>query len=95
MYTEDDLIPLSALQHILFCERQCVLIHVEQVWAENRDATVVFCNRLISKQSRTFDQMAQAALSGQQNYTYGLTKGCTTFGTCSGCLWAIEIFILD
>jgi CRISPR-associated exonuclease Cas4 len=35
MYTEDDLIPLSALQHILFCERQCALIHIEQVWVEN------------------------------------------------------------
>ena len=30
-----DLIPLSALQHYLFCPRQCALIHVEQVWAEN------------------------------------------------------------
>lgn len=33
---EDDLIPLSALQHYLYCPRQCALIHVEQVWAENR-----------------------------------------------------------
>lgn len=36
MYAEDDLIPLSALQHFLFCSRQCALIHVEQVWEENR-----------------------------------------------------------
>jgi CRISPR-associated exonuclease Cas4 len=35
-YTQDDLLPLSGLQHILFCERQCALIHVEQVWDENR-----------------------------------------------------------
>jgi CRISPR-associated exonuclease Cas4 len=35
-YTEDDLLPLSGLQHLLFCERQCALIHVEQVWNENR-----------------------------------------------------------
>jgi len=35
-YTQDDLLPLSGLQHILFCERQCALIHVEQAWAENR-----------------------------------------------------------
>ena len=35
-YSEDDLLPLSGLQHMLFCERQCALIHVEQVWAENR-----------------------------------------------------------
>lgn len=33
---ESDLIALSALQHYRFCPRQCALIHVEQVWAENR-----------------------------------------------------------
>lgn len=32
---EDALIPLSALQHFLFCPRQCALIHVEQIWAED------------------------------------------------------------
>lgn len=31
-----DLLPISALQHLLYCERQCALIHVEQVWAENQ-----------------------------------------------------------
>lgn len=35
-YTEDNLIMLSALQHFSFCPRQCALIHLEQVWAENR-----------------------------------------------------------
>lgn len=35
MYTEEDLIQLSALQHFVFCERQCALIHIEQVWSEN------------------------------------------------------------
>ena len=33
---EDDLIMISALQHYAFCPRQCALIHVEQVWDENR-----------------------------------------------------------
>ena len=36
MFSEDDLIQLSALQHLVFCERQCALIHIEQVWEENR-----------------------------------------------------------
>jgi len=36
MYSEDDLLMLSALQHFLFCPRQCALIHVEQLWFENR-----------------------------------------------------------
>ncbi|MEO5357297.1 MAG: CRISPR-associated protein Cas4 [Nitrospirae bacterium YQR-1] len=35
MFTEDELIQLSALQHLVFCERQCALIHIEQVWDEN------------------------------------------------------------
>lgn len=36
VFEEDDLRPLSALQHLVFCERQCALIHLEQQWAENR-----------------------------------------------------------
>ena len=32
---EDALISLSALQHHLFCPRQCALIHVEGLWAED------------------------------------------------------------
>jgi CRISPR-associated exonuclease Cas4 len=35
MVEDEDLLPLSALQHIVFCERQFALIHVEQQWAEN------------------------------------------------------------
>lgn len=34
-WAEDDLIPISALQHFLYCPRQCALIHVEQVFEEN------------------------------------------------------------
>ena len=30
-----DSLPISALQHWLFCPRQCALIHVERLWAEN------------------------------------------------------------
>lgn len=35
------------------------------------DLTVIFCRRLISKKSRTFDQMEQAARSGKQNIAEG------------------------
>lgn len=40
MYSEEQLVMISALQHLAFCERQCALIHVEQQWADNR-ATVL------------------------------------------------------
>ncbi len=33
MHDESSLLPLSALQHLRFCERRCALIHIEQVWA--------------------------------------------------------------
>ncbi len=35
MYTEDDFIMISALQHYVYCPRQCGLIHVDDVWSEN------------------------------------------------------------
>lgn len=35
-YSEEDLLPISGLQHMAFCPRQCALIHLEQVWDENR-----------------------------------------------------------
>lgn len=31
----DDSIPISALQHYVYCPRQVALIHIEQVWSEN------------------------------------------------------------
>jgi CRISPR-associated exonuclease Cas4 len=34
LYIEDELLPLSALQHLIFCERQCALIHIEQEWRD-------------------------------------------------------------
>ena len=34
-YKEDEPIMLSALQHFIYCPRQCALIHIEQAWSEN------------------------------------------------------------
>src|SRR3984893_14266117 len=31
-----DPLPISALQHAVYCLRQAALIHIERVWAENR-----------------------------------------------------------
>ena len=35
-FDEDDCLPISALQHFLFCERRSALIHIEGLWANNR-----------------------------------------------------------
>lgn len=36
MASAEEPIPLSALQHAVYCLRQAALIHLERVWAENR-----------------------------------------------------------
>lgn len=33
---EEELVALSALQHWLYCPRQCALIHLERQWSDNR-----------------------------------------------------------
>jgi len=35
MFDDEALLPISVLQHYLFCPRQCALIHIERIWAEN------------------------------------------------------------
>ncbi|NMC86491.1 MAG: Dna2/Cas4 domain-containing protein, partial [Anaerolineaceae bacterium] len=34
-YTSEELLPLSGIQHFVFCRRQWALIHVERQWQEN------------------------------------------------------------
>lgn len=36
MYSEDDMLMLSGIQHFRFCPRQWALIHLEQQWNDNR-----------------------------------------------------------
>ena len=35
LYDEEDLLPLSGIQHFAYCPRQWALIHVENQWLEN------------------------------------------------------------
>lgn len=35
LYSDDELLSLSLLQHFVFCERQCALMCNEQLWADN------------------------------------------------------------
>lgn len=36
MFREEQLLPISALQHFRFCQRRAALVHIEGLWAENR-----------------------------------------------------------
>ena len=35
MYSDDDMLMLSGIQHFRFCPRQWALIHIDQQWADN------------------------------------------------------------
>lgn len=39
MFSEDDYLQLSGIQHFAFCRRQWALIHIEDLWAENLRTT--------------------------------------------------------
>ncbi|MBJ7312343.1 CRISPR-associated protein Cas4 [Rugamonas sp. CCM 8940] len=54
---DEELIPLSALQHFLYCPRQCALIHVEQMWAENR----------LTAEGKLLHERADQAQTGQRH----------------------------
>lgn len=36
MYAEEDLLPLSGLQHFTFCDRRWALVQIEMQWADNQ-----------------------------------------------------------
>ncbi|MBC7287558.1 MAG: CRISPR-associated protein Cas4 [Armatimonadetes bacterium] len=36
MFDDEDLLPLSAIRHVAFCERRAALVYIEHQWAENR-----------------------------------------------------------
>jgi len=60
MYAEDALLPISGLQHLLFCERQCALIHIEMAWAEN----------LFTMEGRILHERVDSGESGFQGEKY-------------------------
>ncbi len=35
LYSEEDMLMLSGIQHFMFCPRQWALIHIEQQWSDN------------------------------------------------------------
>ncbi len=35
MYNEDDLLPISALSQLIFCERRAAMMHIERIWKDN------------------------------------------------------------
>jgi CRISPR-associated exonuclease Cas4 len=64
-------IPISALQHAVYCLRQAALIHVERVWAENRftaegDALHAVADKGGSRKARGMRQVLSLPLASER-----------------------------
>jgi CRISPR-associated exonuclease Cas4 len=35
LYDEEELLPVSGLQHLLYCPRRAALVHIEDIWTDN------------------------------------------------------------
>lgn len=75
MFSEQQLIPISALQHWIFCPRQCGLIHIEQAWSENRLTAEgrLLHERVHSAQSENRSDVRITRGLWLVSYEYGLT----------------------
>jgi CRISPR-associated exonuclease Cas4 len=78
MFSEDEFIHISALQHYVFCPRQCALIHVDDVWNDN-----VFTVRgnILHEKVDTDTYETRGALKTVRglkihSFTYGLAGRC-------------------
>ncbi len=77
-YSENEMIPLSALQHLLYCPRQCALIHLEQQWAENCFTTE---GRVMHRQAHGGPDESRPGI----RITRGLPVGSLTLGVSGQC----------
>lgn len=65
LFPEEDLLPISALQHFLYCPRQCALIHLEQLWSENRftaEGRILHAATDQGRSQRSGDTLRQTAM---------------------------------
>jgi CRISPR-associated exonuclease Cas4 len=74
----ENLILLSALQHILFCERQFALIHVEQIWEDNRFTAEgeVLHERVHREHAENRKKFREEYGMAVRSLKYGLTGKC-------------------
>ena len=64
------------LQHLVFCERQWALIHIEQLWEENR----------LTAEGRVLHERAHESGGGDRGRACGWRAGCG----CVRCGWGLS-----
>jgi CRISPR-associated exonuclease Cas4 len=86
-YIEDEYFSLSALQHMIFCKRQCALIHVEQLWVENKFTAE---GRIMHERVDRGDQVGR----GRVRIEYGLPVKSSILGA-TGKADVVEFHLKD
>lgn len=81
-FSEDQLLPISALQHLLFCERQCALIHLEQLWTENQFTAE---GRVLHERAHEGPDEARHTVEGNVRITRGLAVRSLALGLSGQC----------
>lgn len=64
-YSEDEYLPLSGIQHFVFCKRQWALICIEQIWLEN----------YLTMEGRNFHETAHNAMKTENRGDILITRG--------------------
>ncbi len=76
MFTEEQLLPVSAVQHFVFCERRAALVFTEGMWAENQytvEGTQLHKRADDAKQSQNLAAVRIERAVGLVSLRYGLT----------------------
>jgi len=76
MYQEEQLLPISALQHYLFCKRRAALVFTEGQWADNRytvEGTQLHERADDPKRSQRLSEVRIERAVGLCSYRWGLS----------------------
>mgnify|MGYP006883729331 CR=1 FL=1 len=62
VYSEDDLLLLSGIQHFAFCRRQWALIHIEQQWQDKLKADLASLEQVYRQRTQKAEHEIMARL---------------------------------
>jgi CRISPR-associated exonuclease Cas4 len=75
---EINMISISALNHIIYCERRFALVHLEQIWAENRFTAEgeILHEKVHRERAENRKKFREEYGMAVQSEKYGLTGKC-------------------
>lgn len=78
-FTAEQLLPISGLQHLLFCRRRAALVHIEGLWRDNIFTTTGSINQQTIDEARPFESRPGVRITRGllvSSHSLGLTGKC-------------------